>query len=289
MAAAGGVLVGSGWTSARFYDSAAYAFLGEWRPENLSVDASRDTVTAVFGTSFALWTDTIKPNVGRGSITLIDSCGNGMLSPAEQCDDGNTTSGDGCSATCRLERCPTTFPVACHSTIGGSSTVSMQKRSKGIWAVNGDRFVWKWKGASALTDFGDPTANTSYQLCFYDDLFGTPDLRLDFAIPAGGLCAGKPCWKAQGTSGFGYADPDRTPSGIDTVTIRTRGGQAKIAVSGTGGRLALPPLVGSYDTFPFNFGWAVVMVESDSGRCWVAASGAVKNQRGRFKGTAGGS
>lgn len=33
------------------------------------------------------------------------TCGNGMLEPVarEECDDGNTTSGDGCSATCQLE------------------------------------------------------------------------------------------------------------------------------------------------------------------------------------------
>jgi cysteine-rich repeat protein len=30
-------------------------------------------------------------------------CGNGILDPAEQCDDGNTQQGDGCSAGCRLE------------------------------------------------------------------------------------------------------------------------------------------------------------------------------------------
>ena len=153
-----------------------------------------------------------------------------------------------------------------------------------MWGVNGDRFVWKWKGASALTDFGDPTASASYQLCFYDDLFGTPDLRLDFAIPAGGLCAGKPCWKAKGTSGFGYAGPDLTPSGIDTVKIRTNGGKAKIAVSGKGGRLALPPVFGSQDAFPFNFGWAVVMVESGSGQCWVAASGSQQESGWKVQG-----
>jgi cysteine-rich repeat protein len=289
VAAAGGVLVGSGWNSIRFYDGATYDFLGYWRPENLSADTSRSTVTAVFGSSFALWTDTIKPNVGRGSVTLFDTCGNGVLSPAEQCDDGNTTTGDGCSATCRREGCPTTFPVACHSTLGGSSTVSVQKRNKGPWGANADRFVWKWKGASALADFGDPTANASYQLCFYDDLFGTPDLRLDLAIPAGGLCAGKPCWKAKGTSGFGYADPDLTPSGVETVKISAKGGRAKIAVAGKGGRLGVPSVFGPYGMFPFNFGWAVVMVESDSGQCWVAASGASTNQGGRFKGTAGGS
>jgi cysteine-rich repeat protein len=30
-------------------------------------------------------------------------CGNGVLEAGEQCDDGNITSGDGCSATCQLE------------------------------------------------------------------------------------------------------------------------------------------------------------------------------------------
>ncbi len=176
------------------------------------------TVTAVFGTSFAIWTDTLKPNAGRGSVTLIDSCGNGMLSPAEQCDDGNVTSGDGCSATCRLERCPTTFPVACHSTLGGSSTVSMRKHSKGFWAVNGDRFVWKWKGASALTDFGDPTANTGYQLCFYDDLFATPDLRLDFAIPAGVSAPASRAGRPRGPA----ASVTWTPIGRPAESTRSR-------------------------------------------------------------------
>ena len=30
-------------------------------------------------------------------------CGNGMREPNERCDDGNTVSGDGCSATCEIE------------------------------------------------------------------------------------------------------------------------------------------------------------------------------------------
>src|SRR5438128_1157895 len=32
-------------------------------------------------------------------------CGNGVLETGEQCDDGNTVSGDGCSASCRFEVC----------------------------------------------------------------------------------------------------------------------------------------------------------------------------------------
>lgn len=288
VAAAGGVLAGSGWNAIRFYDDASYTFLDHWRPGDLGRDSSRDTVTPVFGTGFALWTDTIQPNVGRGSVTVFDRCGNGVQSPAEQCDDGNIASGDGCSATCRLELCPPlTWPpaLACHSTDPrGSSSITLQKRAKGPWGVNADRLLWKWKGASSLADFGDPNGGTSYQLCFYDDLFGTPNLRLDLAIPGGGSCDGRACWRPVGTSGFGYHDPDRTPSGIEKVTIQEKGGTARIAVSGRGLRLELPELVGADDAFPFTFGWAVVLVENGSGECWSAGSGVSRNRRGRFSG-----
>lgn len=40
---------------------------------------------------------TLLPVVGMGL------CGDSILSPDEQCEDGNTASGDGCSATCRTE------------------------------------------------------------------------------------------------------------------------------------------------------------------------------------------
>ncbi len=32
-------------------------------------------------------------------------CGNGVMEAGEDCDDGNTTAGDGCSPTCKLEAC----------------------------------------------------------------------------------------------------------------------------------------------------------------------------------------
>ncbi len=46
-----------------------------------------------------------------GSLTVTSAdpcpgcsmCGNGIVEAAEQCDDGNTDDGDGCSATCRIE------------------------------------------------------------------------------------------------------------------------------------------------------------------------------------------
>ncbi len=32
-------------------------------------------------------------------------CGDGIVDPGEECDDGNTTDGDGCSSTCEIESC----------------------------------------------------------------------------------------------------------------------------------------------------------------------------------------
>lgn len=37
------------------------------------------------------------------------ACGNGAVDTGEECDDGNTASGDGCSATCAIERDPTSY------------------------------------------------------------------------------------------------------------------------------------------------------------------------------------
>ncbi len=68
-------------------------------------------------------------NGASGAFTLdltpiIEECGNGTLEGMEQCDDGNTTSGDGCSATCVAESssCATPIDVATlPATLGGST------------------------------------------------------------------------------------------------------------------------------------------------------------------------
>jgi cysteine-rich repeat protein len=42
---------------------------------------------------------------GCSATCMLEVCGNGILDPGEQCDDGNKVSGDGCSATCKVEVC----------------------------------------------------------------------------------------------------------------------------------------------------------------------------------------
>lgn len=48
-------------------------------------------------------TDTDGNGQGDACPRRIDSCGNAQLGIDEQCDDGNLTSGDGCSSDCTIE------------------------------------------------------------------------------------------------------------------------------------------------------------------------------------------
>src|SRR5579862_1485338 len=79
--------------------------------------SARDTI----GAGFFLWTRRtwqIAPGSGRGrwlalliavfmviglSPVSAQQCGNGIVEPPEECDDGNTVSGDGCDANCQVE------------------------------------------------------------------------------------------------------------------------------------------------------------------------------------------
>jgi cysteine-rich repeat protein len=64
----------------------------------------------------------------------LEICGNSILDPTEECDDGNLRSGDGCSAFCKIEH------------LGG------QGCSPGFWK-HGDHFR-SWKQFSPSQNYG---------------------------------------------------------------------------------------------------------------------------------------
>jgi hypothetical protein len=140
-----------------------------------------------------------------------------------------------------------------------------QKASIKIKNVSDDRkdaLVWKWSAGSATTklEFGDPVATDGYRLCVYAG--GT--LRGRGAAPAGGLCAGKACWK-DGTKGFQYKDKDLTPSGVAGLKLQEGlDGKAKIQLNGRGADLSVAPPATL--TSPV----VVQVVNETSGLCWSA-------------------
>jgi hypothetical protein len=145
-----------------------------------------------------------------------------------------------------------------------------------------DRVVWKWtKGeATSTEDFGAPLATTDYAFCLYD---GTGALASSVAVPAGGLCDGKPCWK-ENRRGFKYRTRGVSESGTKTKLQITLGsgdaGKAKVIVNGKGG---VPPVPRLPIAMP-----VIAQLVSSDGPCWEAtfSSPENKNQPDQFKGKA---
>lgn len=89
-----------------------------------------DDLTADFDNSLSVGNLDISfflSTLPEGSGRLFNLCGNGVTETGEQCDDGNTTNGDGCSATCAAESVKTgnlsiitdNTPVRSHQYLGG--------------------------------------------------------------------------------------------------------------------------------------------------------------------------
>jgi len=254
-----------------------------------------DVAESCTGTTAACPSDTLQPdgttcNDGAACTTpdtcvsgqcqgnpLI--CGDGVVQGGcgETCDDGNGAGDDGCSATCQVEStpgCGATPQLGCRQPAQPGKAVLLLKNKT---PDSGDLLTWKWtKGAvTPKADFGSPTTITAYQLCIYD---GASSLVSSTAIPAGGTCAGKPCWSEK-SSGFKYADKDATPNGITKITLKQglAPGVAKIGLKGKGTNLNLPGLPLAQPV--------TVQLRNGDGVCWEAVYGAPagKNDGAQFK------
>ncbi len=77
------------------------------------------------------------------TTTTVPACGNSFLEGTEECDDGNTGEGDGCSSVCTCN--PATTPAACdlsgawHADLGGgiSGPATFVEDGAGNWMVSG--------------------------------------------------------------------------------------------------------------------------------------------------------
>jgi cysteine-rich repeat protein len=194
-----------------------------------------------------------------------NTCGDGVVQGgcAEECDDGNTDSNDGCSSACLIEiglACPPSPLSGCKPPwVPHKSQLQLTNKPS---PDTKDSVKWKWlRGTrTTLADYGTPLTTTNYQFCLYDQT----GLRLEVTDPAGGTCAGKPCWKPSGLSGFKYADKGLDPDG--GLKLQLKEGaleKAKIMFSGQGPLLDMPTDLTSL-TLPI-----VVQLHNSDGVCWT--------------------
>jgi cysteine-rich repeat protein len=155
-------------------------------------------------------------------------CGNGVQDPGEECDDGNVVPDDGCSATCTLEPCVAAPLPSCLDAAQAQIESSEETAGK-------EQLKLQWKNVTTPTTqnaFGDPVNGTTrVALCLYDD--GGALIRGFVVDRAGQVCAGKPCWKARGTKGYGYKDKNTTSDGIAKIDYGAGGaGEGKANAAG---------------------------------------------------------
>jgi cysteine-rich repeat protein len=190
-------------------------------------------------------------------------CGDGVLQDGcgEQCDDSNLDAGDGCSPTCQVEPglgCTAGPLTGCrHPFVPGKASIQLSKKGG-----SKDQIKWKWlKGErTTFSEYGTPLTTTNYEVCIYD----STGLRFEITNPAGGTCAGKPCWKASGSKGYQYKDKDLTPDGGYQLKLKEGAlAKAQIQFSARGTALAMPDLTTLSQPL-------TVQIQNSDGLCWEA-------------------
>lgn len=148
---------------------------------------------------------------------------------------------------------------------------------KGQLRLNGrsdsrrNRFAWRFNGGPALQqgDFGDPTDETSYAICLYDN--GV--LKFEAGIPA------TPAqWRTFGRRGYTYFDRAAAQDGIRSIRLRGgAAGRSKFDIRGRGSALPLPAPVSATRWLDATNGVLLQFRQSD-GTCYESsfAAGAVK-------------
>jgi cysteine-rich repeat protein len=207
------------------------------------------------------------------AVTRTSLCGNGVIDPGEECDDGGIVDGDGCSASCVSEAlCDPTPATSCrHVTQANKSSLVLTRHGG-----TRDTLVWRWNhgAATSLADFGDPTAGTRYAVCVYD---GTSSLVQHFDIPAQAEC-GDPTWRPA-PSTWKYKASDQLPDGKLIVSLKAgdKDGRSVITVNGKGSFLSMIPLPAP--SLPLR-----VQLRRSAGPCWESTfTAAQQNTASRLR------
>lgn len=246
-------------------------------------------------------------------------CGDGLIDGFEECDDHNTTSGDGCSADCQIEACYTCTgePSVCTPLPDGTSCSDGQFCNGAETCQNGVCQAGMPKGSDGCTT-DCPVAPLTCQGAMTSTLvvndnaddgkdnlvwrwlkgasttqaeFGDPTVSTNYALC---VYAGTPStligkaivpadagnWVRLRSAGYKYQDKAGTADGLQKVVLKSSAtDKASVVLKGKG--VGLPDL-----SPPITAPLFVQLINGSTGMCWGAVYGEsalVKNQTGLLK------
>jgi cysteine-rich repeat protein len=219
-------------------------------------------------------------------------CGDTIVAPNEDCDDGNVTPGDCCDSLCQYEAtgspcpgdgqpCTTDLCNATGTCLHANQPHGGCRTSQKAVLVykndasddNKDKLTWKWiKGqTTTFAELGLPTGTTAYTLCLYDNNAALGDAT----VPGGA-----PKWAVIGANkGYKYKDKPGTADGIRKVILKaSAANKSKALVKGKG--VNLPDL----PALPFALPVTAQLVNDANNVCFTTVfNTAKKNVGSTFK------
>jgi cysteine-rich repeat protein len=207
--------------------------------------------------------------------TVDDTCdGAGTCAPASvlDCDDGIFCTHDYCDDVlgCQSVNEPTPHTSNECSALHGKLDIRDNATADKL----------KVKATLSGTTLGDPTDDTTYAVCVWDEQSDTSTLAFSVVVPPG------PAWKEIGNGkGFKYKDSAGTNDGVQKVKLKKKKkGGIKLTVLGRGDSLPLPGPVGASQYLHAD-STVTLQIENDSGQCWTLPFGEEPrvNRADRFK------
>jgi probable HAF family extracellular repeat protein/cysteine-rich repeat protein len=290
-----------GWSTTSSNDVHAFIVEGVGMPADLN-----DRL--VPGTGWVLASATGINNVGQiVGCGLIDGtthafrlepCGDGIVEPGEQCDDGpsNGATGSCCSSTCQAlpagSGCADDGDLCTNDVCGqtgicghlvepsASCTAPVQAKGANLAITEPpspkpQQVVFRWgKGpAVPLANFGTPTSE-DVRLCVYDQTGSTYTL----AFGGSASVAGGGAWIARST-GWKFKSRSGAPDGITDTTLTASNAPLKAKLQAKAkGHLSIEAL--PLQKSPR----AVAQLKTSQGECWGASfSSATKNSTTAFR------
>ena len=252
-------------------------------------------------------------NRGAAYVLILDGvpgafCGDGILDPAEDCDDGNQVTGDCCSATCLFDTSGTScadnnlcngsetcnasgtclpgVPLSCDD--GDLCTQDLCSPSSGCQATSGPASVCL-TAPRAKIDLQDKPDDAADKLTWkwqkgeetlFTD-FGQPNTSTKYALCVYDGESGAPVleaklvapagvnWSAAGNNGLKYRDKSGLSDGLTNILLKAgMEGKAKVQVKAKGLNLPMPIPEGPSAFFQQNPSVIVQLINSN-GLCWT--------------------
>lgn len=189
------------------------------------------------------------------------------------CDDGDLCTTDVCDplAGCQAHAVPQTYSCM----VDERGRLDLRDPPSDAKA----KLVWEMTSSYGAPPewIGDPTVDTDYAICVYDETANVASLAARIDVPAGAT------WQKISPTRFDYKDPTRSMLGVERLRIDGKPKKTKFQLKADGAMLPLPGPVASDRYFAAD-NVVTVQLRNTAGGCWRIGFGAAQQNTGdRYK------